>query len=68
MCMVTLRPYLKIKGDVVNFFIHYEIDGDTSSHALRLENYGCDCASGWVLLALEGADADVDADAAATAE
>ena len=37
-------------GEVVNFFVHYEIDGDTSRHVLKLEDYGGDDENSWVLL------------------
>ena len=37
-------------GEVVNFFVHYEIDGDTSQHVLKLEDYGGDDENAWVLL------------------
>ena len=40
----------KVDGDVVNFYVHYEIDGDTSAHALKLESYGGEEESAWVLL------------------
>ena len=33
----------------INFFIHYEVDGDTSKHSLQLGAYGKDHE--WVLLA-----------------
>ena len=29
-----------LDGDVVNFFVHYEIDDDTSKHVLTLADYG----------------------------
>ena len=37
-------------GEVVNFFVHYEIDGDTSRHVLKLEDYGGNTENAWVLL------------------
>ena len=37
-------------GEVVNFFVHYEIDGDTSRHVLKLEDYGGNNENSWVLL------------------
>ena len=40
----------KIDGDVVNLFVHYEIDDDTSRHALSLDSYGGTETSSWVLL------------------
>ena len=32
----------------VNFFVHYEVDDDTSEHVLQLANYGQE--NEWVLL------------------
>ena len=29
----------KMDGEVVNFWVHYEIDGDTSRHVLSLDTY-----------------------------
>ena len=40
----------KLDGEVVNFFAHYEIDGDTSKHVLTLADYGGEGVGGWVLL------------------
>ena len=40
----------KIKGEVVNFFIHYEIDDNTSRHVLKLEKCGGGDEGSWVLL------------------
>lgn len=37
-------------GKVVNFFIHYEIDDNTSQHVLELDTYGGDGENAWVLL------------------
>ena len=37
-------------GEVVNFYVHYEIDGDTSAHVLKLEDYGGNDENAWVLL------------------
>ena len=37
-------------GDMVNFFVHYEIDDDTSHHVLKLEAYGGESTNSWVLL------------------
>ena len=39
-------------GEVINFFVHYEVDNDTSSHVLKLETYGGkdDDEDSWVLL------------------
>ena len=34
-------------GVKVNFFVYYEMDDDTSKHALSLESYGEN--DGWVL-------------------
>ena len=41
-----------IDGDrvVANFFVHYEIDGETPKHRLMLEQYGGDDVHCWVLL------------------
>ena len=43
-------PPLKIDGDVVNFWVYYEIDDDTSKHVLTLDTYGGDGVGSWVLL------------------
>ena len=40
----------KIDGEVVNFYVHYEIDDDTSRHVLKLEAYGGESTNSWVLL------------------
>ena len=40
----------KMAGDVVNFYVYYEIDGDTSMHVLKIDNYGTDHDGSWVLL------------------
>ena len=40
----------RVEGVVVNFFIHYELDDNESSHALDLASYGKDGPSSWVLL------------------
>ena len=40
----------KMDGEVVNFYVHYEIDGDTSAHVLKLEDYGGNDENAWVLL------------------
>ena len=41
----------KIKDvGVINFFVHYEIDDNTSAHMLELEKYGADDVGSWVLL------------------
>ena len=40
----------KIDGEVVNFYVHYEIDDDTSRHVLTCEAYGGDGDGSWVLL------------------
>ena len=37
-------------GEVVNFYVHYEIDGDTSKHVLKLDDYGGNDENSWVLL------------------
>ena len=40
----------KMEGEVVNFFVHYEIDDNTSRHVLKLDGYGGDDVDSWVLL------------------
>ena len=40
----------RMDGEVVNFYVHYEIDDDTSRHVLALESYGGTEPSSWVLL------------------
>ena len=40
----------KMDGEVVNFWVHYEIDGDTSRHVLSLDTYGGEEVGSWVLL------------------
>ena len=40
----------KMDGEVVNFYVHYEIDDDTSRHVLKLDKYGDDEVDSWVLL------------------
>ena len=40
----------KMEGEVVNFFVHYEIDDNTSRHVLKLATYGGDEVDSWVLL------------------
>ena len=50
---LTTRPplcVLQVDGETVNFFVHYEIDNDTSKHVLMLDNYGGDAEESWVLL------------------
>ena len=37
-------------GEVVNFYVHYEIDDDTSRHVLKLATYGGEGVDAWVLL------------------
>ena len=37
-------------GQVVNFFVHYKIDANTSRHVLKLDDYGGDGVDSWVLL------------------
>ena len=37
-------------GEVVNFYVHYEIDDDTSKHVLTLEAYNGEGVGSWVLL------------------
>ena len=45
----------KMDGEGINFFVHYEIDDDTSAHVLKLENYGGETVGSWVLLEPESA-------------
>ena len=48
----TAAARIKVKvKDVgkINFFIYYEVDGDTSKHSLQSSTYGRD--QEWVLLA-----------------
>ena len=40
----------KVDGEVVNFWVHYEIDDNTSRHVLTLDAYGGDAVDSWVLL------------------
>ena len=40
----------KVEGEVVNFFVHYEIDDNKSRHVLSLDVYGGVNPSAWVLL------------------
>ena len=40
----------KMDGEVVNFYVHYEIDDDTSRHVLKLATYGGEGVDAWVLL------------------
>ena len=40
----------KIEGEVVNFFIHYEVDDNTSRHVLKFQKYGGGDEGSWVLL------------------
>ena len=40
----------KMDGEVVNFWVHYEIDDDLSRHVLTLETYGGEDVNAWVLL------------------
>ena len=40
----------KLDGEVVNFYVHYEIDDDRSRHVLTLDTYGGDEVGSWVLL------------------
>ena len=35
---------------VINFWVHYEIDDNTSSHVLTLSTYGGDDTGSWVLM------------------
>ena len=40
----------KMDGEVINFFTHYDIDDDTSTHVLTLDAYGGEGTGSWVLL------------------
>ena len=40
----------KMEGEVVNFFVHYEIDDNKSRHVLKLDAYGGEVVDSWVLL------------------
>ena len=40
----------KLDGEVVNFYVHYEIDDERSMHVLTLDTYGGDEVGSWVLL------------------
>ena len=41
---------IKIDGEVVNFWVYYHIDDDTSKHVLTLDAYGGDGVGSWALL------------------
>ena len=41
-------PTCRVGDNKVNFFIYYEVDGDTSKHHLSASNYGPE--NEWVLL------------------
>ena len=43
-----VRPLLLVGDNKINFFIYYEVDGDTSKHHLSASNYGPE--NEWVLL------------------
>ena len=46
----TDRRY-KMKGEAINFYIHYEIDDDTSAHVLSLDtSYNGEGVVSWMLL------------------
>ena len=38
---------------LINFIIHYEIDGEDTKTVLRMDEYGGDEAGAWVLLAAQ---------------
>ena len=40
----------KMDGEAVNFYVHYEMDDDTSRHVLQLATYGGEGVDSWVLL------------------
>ena len=46
----------KYNGEMVNFFVHYDIDDDTSNHVLSLSDYGGDGEGAWVLLEEEASE------------
>ena len=45
-----LHARFKVDGEVVNFYIHYEIDDNKSKHVFTLTTYGGDETGSWVLL------------------
>ena len=45
----------KIDGEIVNFYVHYEIDDDTSKQVLKLEAYGGSELGGGLVGAAGGA-------------
>ena len=59
---------LQVDGETVNFFVHYEIDQNTSKHALSLDNYGGEDVGSWVLLEPEPKSVPAPAVPAAEAE
>lgn len=40
----------KMDNKVINFWVHYEIDDNLSSHVLTLDTYGGEDTGSWVLL------------------
>jgi len=57
-----------INRERVNALVHYEIDGETGAHVLKLEEYGTTEDAKWILLqaeaepnAMEGAGEESDA-------
>ena len=42
-----------MEKEVINFWVHYEIDDDTSAHVLTLDAYGGEGTGSWVLLEAE---------------
>ena len=44
------KDHVKVDGEVVNFYIHYEIDDNKSKHVLTLATYRGDDIGSWVLL------------------
>ena len=48
--LVYTRSHVLDGGQVVNLFVHYKIDANTSRHVLKLDDYGGDGVDSWVLL------------------
>ena len=51
----------KLDGEVVNFYVHYEIDDETVKTILRMSEYGGAEDMSWVLLGEAAADAGGEA-------
>ena len=43
----------KVYGEVINFWTHYEIDDNTSAHALTRDTYGGEDTGSWSWVLLE---------------